>query len=156
MAAEHWLNGFNVPPYLEALPAPQPVATVQWDHSPAVAPLAVLSTTKLQSEQAGPIPSPVASLPSVSAREAPLDQRKGEESASAITPREHISKEEIIAPSTSPNNGADGEVVRKDLCEGGMGDEKASPPLEKKASLGKNWRGGGSKIKVGNEQQHQC
>ena len=35
MTAQHWLEGYNVPPYLEVLPPPQPAPRVEWNHSPS-------------------------------------------------------------------------------------------------------------------------
>lgn len=37
MTAQHWLGGYNVPPYLEVLPPPQLAPRVEWNHAPAAA-----------------------------------------------------------------------------------------------------------------------
>lgn len=140
MTTQHWLEGLNVPPYLEALPPPQPTPRVRWNHSPSATPSvahSVANPPQPGHAEAKALPTSLSS--NSSARSAPVEQRDCERhDATSLT-----------EGSASPGDDSGGDPGSGESCRGPAGEEgDAFQAAEKTALSGQNWRGGGPKIKV--------
>lgn len=150
LSTPDWLAGLTVPPYLEALPPPQPAPRVLWDHSPAAAPPAAMAAAcPPQLVQPGAKTTP-ASLSSV-----PRDSGENGDggNAAVITPAERPTNGDPASSSTGSTTAPHTVEVSGEMCQDQTAVEgQASPEVEKGTPSNLNWRGGSQKIKASQER----
>lgn len=175
MSAQHWLAGYNVPPFLEALPAPQPAPAVQWDRSsaavvPSTAATPLAAATPPAALSATPSASPSATPPAAPAAVSSPQPEPSEADPSGSTPSNTSAGVVDTPPDPQQDSTAAVEIVSEENSAleravsapagpsvsgegreaGGEGKEEgdATAPIERSASAGSNWRGSGPKIKA--------
>lgn len=154
MSAQHWLGGYNVPPFLEALSAPQPAPAVQWSPSSAsvVPPAAATPLSAAAAAVAATPPAALSATPSASASAAPptappavssqqAEATEAETEASTSTP----SPTTAVVLGTPPGPQQDGEATPEIVSKEGSALERAvsAPAGQSVSREGEEVRGEG-------------